>query len=506
LLLQPPGVTGEGNFFAPTSGSNSGRGAAPVVILGAGLTGLAAAYHLQHHPFVLVEKHAQVGGHARSHREQGYTFDKTGHWLHLRDDRSKALLAELFPEVPGQPSAWVTIERKTTIHTHGVELEYPFQANLHGLPLEIVHECLVGLLEAQAAAARGERWATDPRSFEDYAVAKFGRGIARHFFVPYNTKLWGMHPDQLAFEWVRRFVPEPDPAQILAGAIGLRQTGLGYNASFQYPRAGGIDALPNALAAALAGRAGNQAGMGELQTGTEVEEIDPFGPTGGRVKLASAPEWLGYRALISSIPLPELIARMPAAPAEVREAAAALRWVRWRYLDVATKSPVPRAWHWAYVPEPRFPFFRVGVYSNAVATMAPAGTGSLYVELSEREAEPDLPAIARGLVEVGALASVDDILFARIRDIEYAYVVFDEDHARATATIGAWLERVGVRSCGRYGAWIYNSMEDSLLSGLAAARWADGHADEAAATEAVARREPASRPSTGFDSAKPTRS
>jgi protoporphyrinogen oxidase len=512
LLLQPPGVTGEGNFFAPASGSNSGRGTPPVVILGAGLTGLAAAYHLQHHPFVLVERHAEVGGHARSHREQGHTFDKTGHWLHLRDDRSKALLAELFPEVPGQPSAWVTVERKTKIHTHGVELEYPFQANLHGLPLEIVHECLVGLLEAQAAAARGDRWATDPRSFEDYAVAQFGRGIARHFFVPYNTKLWGMHPDQLAFEWVRRFVPEPDPAQILAGAIGLRQTGLGYNASFQYPRAGGIDALPNALAAALARRAGNPgldvarsnaAGTGELRTSTEVEEIDPIA---GRVKLSGAPEWLTYRALISSIPLPELIARMPAAPAEVREAAAALRWVRWRYLDVATKSPVPRDWHWVYVPEPRFPFFRVGVYSNAVASMAPPGAGSLYVELSEREAAPDVPAIARGLVEVGALASVDDIRFARTRDIEYAYVVFDEDHARATATISAWLERVGVRSCGRYGAWIYNSMEDSLLSGLAAARWADGHADEAAATEAVARRESASGSAPGASFAKPTRS
>jgi hypothetical protein len=121
--------------------------------------------------------------------------------------------------------------------------------------------------------------------------------------------------------------------------------------------------------------------------------------------------------------------------------------------------------------------------------MAPAGTGGLYVELSEREREPELAAIAHGLVEIGALASIDDIHFSRTRDIEYAYVVFDEDHAQATATIMTWLAQVGVRSCGRYGAWIYNSMEDSVLSGLAAARWADGDADEAAATEAVARRE-----------------
>jgi len=485
LLLQPPGVSGEANFFAAAEGSNSKRAAgAPVVILGAGLTGLSAAYHLQRGPFVLVEASTEVGGHARSHREQGYTFDKTGHWLHLRDDRSKALLAELFPTAPGAEPAWVTVERKTRIHSHGVELEYPFQANLHGLPLEVVHECLVGLLEAQAAAARGEAWAVDPRTFQDYAIARFGRGIAQHFFVPYNTKLWGMHPDQLAFDWVRRFVPEPDAAQILAGAIGLKQTGLGYNAHFQYPRAGGIDALPNALRGRIEARAA--AGEGELLTGVSVEEVDPIGE---RVKLEGKPDWLGYEALISTIPLPELIARIPQAPAAVQEAAAALRWVRWRYLDVATRSPVPADWHWVYVPEPRFPFFRVGVYSNAVASMAPPGAGALYVELSERERAPDLPAIARGLVEIGALASADDILFSRTRDIEYAYVVFDEDHAEASATISAWLERVGLRSCGRYGAWIYNSMEDSMLSGLAAARWADGHAEEAAATEAFARRE-----------------
>ena len=98
-----------------------------------------------------------------------------------------------------------------------------------------MHECLVGLIEARRPPPEARRWATDPRSFEDYAIAKFGRGIARHFFVPYNTKLWGMHPDQLAPEWVRRFVPEPDAAQIIAGAIGLRQTGLGYNVELHVP-------------------------------------------------------------------------------------------------------------------------------------------------------------------------------------------------------------------------------------------------------------------------------
>ena len=93
---------------------------------------------------------------------------------------------------------------------------------------------------AVITVARGEVRAP---TFEAFAEARFGRGIARHFFVPYNTKLWGMHPNRLTAEWVSRYIPVPDAAQVIGGAIGLAQEGLGYNANFLYPRAGGIDAL-----------------------------------------------------------------------------------------------------------------------------------------------------------------------------------------------------------------------------------------------------------------------
>ena len=60
---------------------------------------------------------------------------------------------------------------------------------------------------------------------------------------------------------------------------------------------------------------------------------------------------------------------------------------------------------------------------------------------------------------------------ADVHDIEYAYVVFDEGYASAREALFAHLEGLGIRSCGRYGAWIYNSMEDSILAGMEAAQW-----------------------------------
>lgn len=428
-----------------------------MVILGAGLTGLSTALHVGASPVLVAERAERVGGKARSWRRDGYTFDITGHWLHLRDDRVRALVNRLFA-----PGDLVEIERRTAVYSHGVMLAYPFQANLFGLPLEVVKECLVGFVEAREAAARDP--SAQPQTFEAFAIARFGRGIARHFFVPYNTKLWGTHPDNLTADWVSRFVPVPDVEQVVGGAIGLTQEGLGYNARFLYPKTGGIDALPDALA-----REVERTHPGAIELQCEVQEVDV---AGRRVKLGRHPDWVAYRSLVSTIPLPEFVARIPAAPSAIQTAAKELRSVRWRYLDVATRSPSPMPFHWVYVPQMDIPFFRVGVYSNALAAMGPDGGASLYVELQDRDNPPDLPAILAALTRMGAILGPDDVVFTETRDVEHAYVMFDDAHETATSTILRWLESVGVRSCGRYGAWTYNSMEDSILSGMEAARWA----------------------------------
>ena len=99
----------------------------PVVILGGGLTGISTAAHLRA-PWLLFEREERLGGHARTDERDGYRFDKTGHWLHLRDPAIKQMVDEL---LPGQ---MVPIARRARIFSHGVLTRYPYQANLHGLP------------------------------------------------------------------------------------------------------------------------------------------------------------------------------------------------------------------------------------------------------------------------------------------------------------------------------------------------------------------------------------
>lgn len=429
------------------------RGApAPVIILGGGLTGLSAGLHLGDTlPWRLFEKDARVGGHARTEERDGFFFDKTGHWLHLRDPGMKDLVARLLPG--GAPDReLVKVDRRARVFSHGALTRYPFQANLHGLPPGIVSECLLGFIQA----ASDPRSADPPKNFEDFCHKRFGDGISRHFMIPYNHKLWGVHPREITAAWCTRFVPIPKLEEVVRGAVGDTPPELGYNVHFLYPRQGGIETLTRALAAELP--------ADRVATGAALESVDL-----ARREVVVGGERLPYSALVATLPLPELCARIKDLPDELALWASRLRCTAVRYLNVATRVPPKSDYHWLYVPEERYPFYRVGVYSNAVPTMAPAGCGSFYVELSDRGPLPDLstlmPEVATALTAAGILHRPDDILFADLREITYAYVVFDHHYYEALARLMPFLESHRIYPRGRYGSWTYNSMEDCMMLG-----------------------------------------
>ena len=462
----------------PRLGVLSSSGLNEVLIIGGGLTGLSTALHLQQAqtsahepdaasdagsqgqpsrlPWRLFEQASRPGGHARTEATRGFYFDKTGHWLHLRDPGIKSLVADLFPG--DDPSrALLPVARKARIFSHGSLIRYPFQANLHGLPPAVVSECLLGFIAAHDARQKaGQKGLPPVADFEAFCHQQFGEGIARHFMIPYNAKLWGVHPREITSAWCSRFVPIPSMEQVVRGAVGDQPPELGYNAHFLYPAQGGIETLVHRLLSRLP--------ADRLVMGAGLEEVHL-----SRREAVIGGERLPYRALVATLPLPELCRRIVDLPAELASWAERLRCTPVRYLNVATRVPPIADYHWLYVPEEKYPFYRVGVYTNAVPSMAPAGCGSLYVELSERGPLPSLdrlvPQVASALVAAGVLGSVDDILFAELREIEYAYVVFDHAYYDALAALLPFLEAHGIFPRGRYGSWTYNSMEDCMMLG-----------------------------------------
>jgi protoporphyrinogen oxidase len=427
----------------------------PAIILGGGLAGISAALHLRR-PYLLIEREERLGGLARTHERDGFYFDHTGHWLHLRSEEMKTLAQRLLGD------ELVEVKRRARIYSHERLTHYPFQANLNGLPAEVIHECLVGFVNG--LLRRGD---DEPRNFEQYILHHFGEGIAKHFMVPYNSKLWGVHPREITSAWCQRFVPRPNLEQVIAGAVGAGPPELGYNIRFRYPRHGGIETFTRALVGELDPQS--------VQLGTTVDQIYPR-----ERRLVVGGESLHYHALMSTIPLPQLIALLDGVPDDVCRAASALRATPVRYLDVATRTPSPADYHWVYVPEEHLPFYRVGIFSNAMPSNAPKGCSSLYVELASRDSTSEQAtrdALA-ALAEIGAIRSVEDVLFAQLRTIDPAYVVFDEHYESAVEQLHRYLEANRIFSRGRYGSWIYNAMEDSLLSGKDTASLIDQLAEE----------------------------
>jgi len=127
------------------------------LILGAGLAGLSAAASLPGEETLVLERESQVGGLCRSRVVDGFTFDCTGHLLHLRDPGIREMIHSLLPR------AFESVERKSLIYSKGVYTGYPFQANTYGLPREVIRECVVGFVEA--LLQRGEAEARPAENF-----------------------------------------------------------------------------------------------------------------------------------------------------------------------------------------------------------------------------------------------------------------------------------------------------------------------------------------------------
>jgi protoporphyrinogen oxidase len=275
--------------------------------------------------------------------------------------------------------------------------------------------------------------------------------------IPYNSKLWGAHPRDITAAWCSRFVPLPKLEDVLAGAVGLNDRELGYNTDFLYPMRG-IGELTTALAADL---------LPNIRFQHAPKAIDYR-----RRRLLFEDGEQPYEVLISTAPLDALLALLLDAPAEIRDAARRLRCNPLYDLDVALDRPIGMPLHWVYVPEERYPFYRVGCYSQFSEQMAPAGKAGLYVELSSRQ-PPDikalLPEVAAGLCEMKLISSPGDIRFAELRRIDHAYVVFDHNYFASLDTIRPFLREQRIVSSGRYGGWNYSSMEDALLFGQKAA-------------------------------------
>lgn len=413
------------------------------IILGGGLAGLSAAYHLGGNAPVY-EQRASLGGLCHQVTADGFRFDVVPHVLHFRDDSMRALVSRL---LEGRLASY---ERRAGVYSHGAYIRYPFQAHLFGLPAAVIEECVQGRLSAVSNG--GPDFAT----FERWIRSTFGAGIAKHFMEPYNTKFWTLPPYELTCEWLDGLVPVPTVEQTIRGASQADASEYGYNVEFWYPSAGGLGTLFQALLR----------GASQVQLGKRLARLDS---SARRLSFTDGEE-VAYDQLLSSIPLPEWKGLLDPLPEEIARALDRLRWTSLYVVHLGVKGQAPAPWHWVYVPGDEAVFYRVGLPSHYVPDAAPAGHYILSAEIAHApwRALDEREVTARAIADVrrmGLLPPGREIVTQTLVDLRYGYPIYDRHYAGATRIIRDYLRGCGIIPIGRFGSWRYLSMEQTLMDG-----------------------------------------
>ena len=440
--------------------------AGKMLIIGAGLTGLSTAFHLEKMggiDYSVYEKERKVGGLCRSEykpcpgSKEKFTFDILGHLLHLKEEYTIGLVRRLLKE-----NLTTDIPRDSWIYSKGVYTRYPFQANTYGLPPKVVKECVFGFISAKYHSLHCKTRPPEG-SFYNWILQNFGEGIAKHFMIPYNQKIWTVHPRDLTCGWIKvnpKYVPSPNIQEVVIGALEDQKKHFGYNVRFDYPRRGGIQKLPDAFEAKIKNLELNT-NFSRVNIRKKVAYFD-----GGKIEEK-------FRFLVSTVPLPELILEIiEDVPEKVKNAALKLKYTSVLSLNLGIKREEMDHGHWVYFPEKEYLFYRVGFPKKFSDEMCPPGTSSVYVEIAykpepitQEKEEKFVARAKKNLVKAGILRTEREILVEHRERIAYAYVIYDRNRDRNLKIIQDYLKEKDIYSVGRYGGWKYSTMEEAILEG-----------------------------------------
>lgn len=438
------------------------------VTTGAGLCGLSAAYHLEQlgcTDYLILERNQEVGGLARTETYEGFSFDHSIHILYTRDPYAADLICNTLLAGNLQKR-----ERQSYCYTAGVYTEYPYQAHNYGLPVEIIVENILGLIEAHNELSHDD----PPPHFEAWIYRTFGRGIAEHFMIPYNRRQWAWDLKDMNYDWIADRVPMPEIKEVLLGALRPLSKKYGPNREFWYPMEGGIEALSEAFLRHIPEE--------RIWLNTEVIAID-----GSRHEVTLADgRRLQYRWLISTIPLPITVNMLgESVPSEVKAAAAGLKYNIVHTVNIGlegTELGIDKPMHWVYFADDTTIFHRISFPYHFSEWMVPPGCCSIQAEISESVYRPHNRATLvqetlDGLVRVGILSEREArpvseggrVRLVKVVTLSPAYIIYDLKHRHNTRLIKEYLSDINIISSGRFGEWEYFNMDHAILSGKNAA-------------------------------------
>ncbi|MGB9590186.1 MAG: FAD-dependent oxidoreductase, partial [Candidatus Hydrothermia bacterium] len=313
-------------------------------------------------------------------------------------------------------------------------------------------------------------------SFEDWVVKRFGRGLYHFNFEEYTEKVWGIKPTEISADWAAERIrglslttairealfPKKDKGQDLATIIDR----------FYYPRYG-IGQISERFADFAVQRGGR------VILNAPVHEVVWEGRRILSVKAGN--EEFSVDHMISSIPLPAMLAAMkPSPPQDVMAAAKKLGFRDLLIVFLKIAKPNVTSDSWIYFPEARVPFGRWHEPKNWSAWMVPdEGLTSLPVEYFVFKGDDVWNAEDSSLAE-RTVDFIDrefgffgkkDVIGWEVTRVPDAYPIWDLGYREPLSIVLSWLERFeNLYLIGRNGRHRYNLMDHSFETGILAVK------------------------------------
>jgi protoporphyrinogen oxidase len=432
-----------------------------IVIIGAGPTGLGAAYRLKelgYRNFHMYERSSHLGGLASSFTDSaGFTWDIGGHVMfsHYK------YYDQCFDKLMG--SDYQENMRECWLRMFDRWVPYPFQNNIRYLPKEACYECLVGLVEAQT-----KRDYKSARNFKEFIDAVFGDGICKHFMTPYNFKVWAHPAEMMNKEWIGERVAVLDVNRAIKNVVmGSDDFGWGPNNQFKFPLYGGTGEFYRRFGAPIG-----------AEHYTLNKKVDFINMMKKEIRFSDG-EIVKYDKLISAMPLDRLCNDVinGEMPREIKKAAASLRHSGGYMVGIGIKQPCPSTKSWMYFPESNCPFYRVTYLSNYSPYMTPDKEThySLLCETSYSEFKPVngrriVDDTIQGLINAGLIADCDrdDICDTWVYHADYSYPTPSVERDGILSKVIPYLESHEIYSRGRFGMWKYevSNTDHTLMQGV----------------------------------------
>ncbi len=450
-----------------------------IVIAGAGVSGLSAAYRLQGAaptPFVVFERAPYIGGYSRTVRYKDFRFDLGGHRFYTK----KPEISDLVSKLVGDDL--LEVDRLSRILFRGRFVNYPLSAfntlkavGPTGSARAIFDYAGMKLRRALSGSRRHAPEAT----FEQWALNRFGRYLYDVYFRVYTEKTWGVPCSELSADFAEQRIKGLSFREAVKDAILRRGGDESLVRRFSYPRYG-FGQIPDAMAAAVGA-------PNEILTDHVIAEVEH---DGRRITAVTArrPHGPAVRQpcseLLNCIAVDEFVGLLrPRVPPEVLEATRALRFRSLVVLLLVLDTPQVSPDHWIYVPSPDIGFCRLHEPKNWSRDMAPPDRTALVLEYFCQQGDPvwrRQPALLAaeaagdlammGLIDAGAASDCTVVRLPK------AYPIYNLGYRAPLDVITGYLSRFeNLYNIGRNATFLYTSSDHYIDMGLKAAENVLGH-------------------------------